>query len=210
MSETEDRASSVMSSPSTLPRQLLSDAPTHEDRTHQYRVPPEVLERFLQSKSRKGAPAAPASAVPDSINTRKTAPPAPNAHEEGPFSNEPLPRMSSPRVPSDLFPITPVDDHELSDDEVTVHAADPGLVAEAIANAEREESAIVNVMPVPEHTEVRRADIDRETARPIHQPTPETIAFPSPSRSLDTLQMIVAAVLLVAVGVIAGLSLRGF
>lgn len=213
----EDRVSTVVKHEPIALTNVISNAPPGDDATRQYKVPPEVMERFLTSKSRKQA----------STDTLATPPVkvGPSAYEEGPFSNEPLPRMSAPRVPSDLMPITPADDHELAD-EVTVagHVNDLQLDAMISSAPPANDGVHANVAakvaarPAPDVLDrdsfardsfTRDSELERETTALPNDET--TAARQNPRASgLGTAQMILVAVLLVALGVLGGLSLRGF
>jgi hypothetical protein len=122
-------------------------APGQEEHTQQYRVPAEVMERYLATRENR-----------DSFVQREEDLRTPiNLCQEGPPSPEPLPRFSSPRVPTDLTPISPVADHELVD-ELTTLALTPSDMAPASAP---EPSHLV-FAPNPRKVE-RDSEWDRQT-----------------------------------------------
>jgi hypothetical protein len=199
----EDRISSVLPSAAALPKGSL-DISVADDQTRQYKVPPDVLERFLTSKARKSE-----RAVQATSNTT-TAPPPNTSHEEGPPTSAPLPRFSSPRVPSDLFPITASEDHELSDD-ATVNMPPIEIPLEA-----RREPTLLTSEPALTVDETRRRGRARQH-RPVviahEEPivaAPDSLQTPADTRRYENFQLLLASVLLIALGVLTGLSLRGF
>jgi hypothetical protein len=201
----EDRISSVMPSAAALPKGSL-DISFADDQTRQYKVPPDVLERFLTSKARKSERAVQQQATSNGT----TAPPPNTSHEEGPPTSAPLPRFSSPRVPSDLFPITASEDHELSDD-ATVNMPPMDIPLEA-----RREPTLLTSEPALTVDETRRRGRGRQP-RPVviaaEEPivaAPDSLQTPADNRRYENFQLLLASVLLIALGVLTGLSLRGF
>jgi hypothetical protein len=177
-----------------------------DDQTRQYKVPADVLERFLTSKARKSERA-------QSLQQATTTAPPPNtSHEEGPPTSAPLPRFSSPRVPSDLLPIIASEDHELSDD-VTVNLTPLEVPEEARREPtllKREFVVSYEAGPRNARSALTQPAFDAAHGMP-EENTLDPVGPAAPAgRRIENIQLILASVLLIALGILTGLSLGSF
>jgi hypothetical protein len=186
------------------------EAAVHEDHTQQYRVPADVMERFLAAKESR-----------ESVQRREEELRTPiNLCQEGPPSPEPLPRFSSPRVPTGMTPIMPVADHELAEELTTLQLTPSDLAPASVpepANA---------AFAVSQRRVERDSEWDRQTtallrhaALASHLPRPEAskaagpreiTSITSPKRSTPSsrrrnpTQMVLVGSLLMCLGTVVG------